>query len=163
MKSFNDYIHNIREEPPAQIIKGRCDIQKSDDEKRQIFGWASVAVTEDGEQVEDWQGDMIDPEDLEQAAYEYMLLFGNGGEMHDNPTHIVSKVIESIVFTEDKLKAMGIPEGTLPLGWWIGFQIQDDDVWEKIKNGTYSMFSIEGTAERVEVDDDDINDQEDGE
>jgi hypothetical protein len=106
---------------------------------------------------------MIDPEDLEQAAYEYMLLFGNGGEMHDNPTHIVSKVIESVVFTEDKLKAMGIPEGTLPLGWWIGFQIQDDDVWEKIKNGTYSMFSIEGTAERVEVDDDDIDDQEDGE
>lgn len=163
MKSFNDYIHNIREEPPGQIIKGRCEIRKSDDEKRQIFGWASVAVTEEGEQVEDWQGDMIDPEDLEQAAYEYMLLFGNGGEMHDNPTHIVSKVIESVVFTEDKLKAMGIPEGTLPLGWWIGFQIQDDDVWEKIKNGTYSMFSIEGTAERVEVEDDDIDDQEDGE
>jgi len=163
MKSFNDYIHNIREEPPSQIIKGRYEIQKSDDEKHQIFGWASVAIDEDGEQIEDWQGDMIDPEDLEQAAYEYMLLYGDGGEMHDNPTHVVSKVIESAVFTEEKMKAMGIPEGTLPVGWWVGFQIQDDDVWEKIKNGTYKMFSIEGTAERVEVGDDDRGNQEDGE
>lgn len=47
--------------------------------------------------------------------------------------------------------AMGIPEGTLPVGWWIGFQVTDADVWEKVKDGTYSMFSIEGKAERVEV------------
>ena len=50
MKSFNDYIHNIREEPPSQIIKGQCEIQKADNEKRQIFGWASVAIDEGGEQ-----------------------------------------------------------------------------------------------------------------
>ena len=27
-------------------------------------------------------------------------------------------------------------------------------VWEKVKDGTYSMFSIEGEAERVEVKED---------
>lgn len=47
------------------------------------------------------------------------------------------------------MAAMGIPEGTLPVGWWIGFQVTDADVWEKVKDGTYSMFSIEGKAERV--------------
>ena len=52
-----------------------------------------------------------------------------------------------------KMKAMGIPEGTLPVGWWIGFFVTDDDVWEKVKNGTYPMFSIEGEAERVKVED----------
>ena len=52
-----------------------------------------------------------------------------------------------------KMAAMGIPEGTLPVGWWIGFQVTDADVWEKVKDGTYSMFSIEGEAERVEVKD----------
>ena len=51
------------------------------------------------------------------------------------------------------MAAMGIPEGTLPVGWWIGFQVTDADVWEKVKDGTYSMFSIEGKAERVEVKD----------
>ena len=52
-----------------------------------------------------------------------------------------------------KMEAMGIPEGTLPTGWWIGFQVTDADVWEKVKDGTYSMFSIEGEAKRVEVED----------
>ena len=56
-----------------------------------------------------------------------------------------------IKLTEEKMAAMGIPEGTLPVGWWIGFQVTDADVWEKVKDGTYSMFSIEGKAERVEV------------
>ncbi len=62
-------------------------------------------------------------------------------------------LVESVVFTEEKMKAMGIPEGTLPVGWWIGFFVTDDDVWEKVKNGTYPMFSIEGEAERVKVED----------
>ena len=62
-------------------------------------------------------------------------------------------LIESVVFTEEKMKAMGIPSGTLPIGWWIGFKVLDEDVWEKVKDGTYSMFSIEGEAQRVEVED----------
>ena len=62
-----------------------------------------------------------------------------------------------VVFTEEKQRAMGIPEGTLPIGWWIGFKVFDTDVWEKVKDGTYSMFSIEGEAERVEVEDGDTD------
>ncbi len=46
---------------------------------------------------------------------------------------------------------MGIPPGTLPVGWWIGFYVDDDEAWEKIKNGTYKMFSIEGTATRETI------------
>ena len=57
------------------------------------------------------------------------------------------------MFTKDKQRAMGLPEGILPEGWWIGFYIEDDDAWERIKNGTYRMFSIEGRAERVPMDD----------
>ncbi len=59
-------------------------------------------------------------------------------------------LVESIVFTKEKILAMGIPEGTVPEGWWIGFKVLDEEVWEKVKDGTYSMFSIEGEAERVE-------------
>ena len=49
------------------------------------------------------------------------------------------------------MQVMGIPAGTLPIGWWIGFKVTDEDVWKKVKDGTYPMFSIEGEAERVEV------------
>ena len=46
---------------------------------------------------------------------------------------------------------MGIPEGTVPVGWWIGFKITDDDAWNRVKSGHYKMFSIEGQANRLPV------------
>ena len=113
------------------------------------FGWASVSIRADGELIEDWQGDIIAPCELEEAAYEYVRLYGEGGEMHERGG--VAVLIESVVFTDDNMAAMGIPTGTLPVGWWIGFKVLDEDVWEKVKDGTYKMFSIEGEAERVEV------------
>ena len=69
--------------------------------------------------------------------------------MHEEKGKAV--LVESVVFTKEKMEAIGIPEGTLPVGWWIGFKVLDKDVWEKVKNGEYPMFSIEGTAKRIEV------------
>lgn len=63
----------------------------------------------------------------------------------------IGVLIESIMFTKEKVRAMGIPEGTVPEGWWVGFHVTDPEVWEKVKNGTYSMFSIEGEAQRIPV------------
>lgn len=122
---------------------------KSDDDKRLVFGWANVAVRVDGEQIVDWQQDAIDVAELENAAYAYVAEFGAAGEMHRRGG--VGRVIESIVFTKEKAAALGIPPDILPEGWWIGFKISDDEVWEKIKTGEYSMFSIEGKAIREPI------------
>lgn len=138
------------EAPAEGILKSRFKIMKSDDEKMLAFGWASVSMRMGGEVIEDWQGDIIEPAELEAAAYEYVRLYGEGGEMHERGG--VAVLIESAVFTEEKMEAMGIPAGTLPVGWWIGFKVLDKEVWEKVKDGTYPMFSIEGEAERVEAD-----------
>lgn len=127
------------------------EILKSDSDKKLVFGWASISITIDGEQLEDRQQDVIDPEDLEQAAYEYVLNFRDAGEEHISTMRKKGKLVESCVLTEEKQKAMGIPAGTIPIGWWIGFKIEDDAAWERVKNGTYQMFSIEGQAERVPV------------
>lgn len=154
MKKFSDFIKKSAEpqkkEPASNVIKGRFKIAKSDD-KHLAFGWANVAIRADGEEIEDWQEDIIEPEELENAAYQYVLLYREGGEMHERGGAAV--LVESVVFTEEKMQAMGIPAGTLPIGWWIGFKVTDEDVWEKVKDGTYPMFSIEGEAERVEVED----------
>lgn len=157
MKSFNE-IMKIRDEPETKDVpveKKKFQIKKSDDEKMQAFGWASVALTENGEVLEDWQHDIIEPEELEQAAYKFVNLYREGGEMHERGG--VAYLIESVVFTEEKMMAMGIPEDVLPVGWWIGFQVTDADVWERVKNGTYSMFSIEGEAQRIEVKDEETD------
>lgn len=155
MKRFGDLITKSNERNPTDnqdnVIKGRFKIAKSDDDKRLAFGWANVSIRTDGEVIEDWQEDIIEPEELEKAAYQFVELYREGGEMHERGG--VAVLVESVVFTQEKQKAIGIPEGTLPVGWWIGFKVLDDDVWEKVKDGTYPMFSIEGEAERVEVDD----------
>ena len=126
-------------------------ILKSEGDQRLVFGWASVSVTVDGEQIEDLEGDAIDPEELEKAAYQYVLDFRDAGEMHDQGLRKKARLVESCVFTPEKLKAMRIPAGTVPLGWWVGFYVDDDEAWEKIKDGTYTMFSIEGRGEREPV------------
>ena len=141
MRKFSDMIEKKSRD---NVIKGKFKIMKSDDDKMLAFGWANVSMRVDGELIEDWQGDIIEPEELEAAAYEYVRLYGDGGEMHERGG--VAVLIESVVFTEEKMQVMGIPAGTLPIGWWIGFKVTDEDVWKKVKDGTYPMFSIEGEA-----------------
>lgn len=148
MRTFQDYYER---KPPDKVQKqkNKFKIAKKDDDKMLAFGWANVSVTIDGEVVEDYQEDIVEPEELEQAAYAFVELYREGGEMHERGGAAV--LVESVVFTEEKLKAMEIPEGTVPIGWWIGFKVTDPDVWERVKDGTYSMFSIEGEAIREEV------------
>jgi cation transport regulator ChaB len=124
-------------------------VLKVDAERQYVFGWASVAFAKDGSQVEDLQGDLIDLEDLEEAAYQFALAYRESGVMHDGEA--VGQMIESFMVTPDKLEAMGLPPDSLPMGHWVGFHVPDPAIFAKIKDGTYSAFSIQGTAVREEV------------
>lgn len=124
-------------------------VLKVDAERQYVFGWASVAITKDGQQVEDLQGDLIDVEDLENAAYEFALDYRGTGVMHQGD--VVGQLIESFMVTPDKLEAMGLAPDALPQGHWVGFHIPDAEVFGKIKDGSFSGFSIQGDAVREEV------------
>lgn len=140
-----DDIEIIEEE----VVKNSFKIAKSDDEQRLVFGWANIAIRTDGTQIEDHQEDVIEPEELERAVYEYVMFYRDGGEMHERTG--VAVMIESVVFTKEKMAAMGIPEEIVPCGWWIGLKVLDEDVWDKVKDGTYSMFSVGGEAIRQPI------------
>ena len=126
-------------------------IAKTEPDKMLVFGWGSVAVDADGTQIEDLQGDMIDPEDLEKAAYDHVLNFRSTGERHDPRLRRKGRLVESCVFTKEKQAAIGIPPGTVPEGWWVGYKIDDPEAWEKIKSGEYQSFSVEGKGERTPI------------
>ena len=95
--------------------------------------------------VVDSEGDVVPIAELEQAAYDFVLWNREGREMHRGEA--VASLVESMVFTPDKIALLGL-EGGVPMGWWVGFKVFDDEAWAKIKDGTYSMFSIGGRAKR---------------
>ena len=121
-------------------------IAKADPDQQLIFGWASVSE-EGGRLLVDKQGDSILPEDLEKAAYDFVLHARQHGEMHK----IIGtgKLVESMMFTTEKQAALGISIGKV--GWWVGFKVSDPDTWAAHKAGHLPEFSIGGSGRRVEA------------
>lgn len=121
-------------------------IQKTVDDKRQVFGFFSV-VEVNGSPVVDSQGDVIKSEDIESAVYKYVKHSRMGDERHDSRTKMVC--IESMYFSKEKQQALGIDLGCV--GWWGGFEVQDSGTWAKIKSGEYQGFSIGGVGRREQI------------
>lgn len=116
---------------------------KLDDDKFLAFGYASVAVDEQGNVVVDSQGDTISIEELEKAAYKFVSNWAITTVMHDIEKYgVVAELVESIVFTPEKLKILGLAKDALPQAWFVGFKVHDAETWQRIKNGELSMFSI---------------------
>lgn len=113
------------------------------EDQRLVFGWANVA------DVVDSHGDVISAATLEKAAYQFNLTFRDAGQMHTGGS--VGRLVESFMVTPEKLVAMGLAPDALPVGLWVGFKIDDADVWSKVKAGDYPMFSIQGRAVRKPV------------
>lgn len=133
---------------PVELV-GECRVSKADDALQILFGWASVAVNKAGEDVVDYHNDVIAIEDLELAAYDFVARSRDSGE--DHAGGISGDVVESFVVTPEKLDAMGIEKGVLPLGWWIGVHVADKTAYERAKTEK-TMFSIEGVAVREPLD-----------
>lgn len=137
------------------------EFSKFDQDKHLAFGWASVSKV-NGQPVVDKQNDYIDPDDLETAAYQYVLGSRVGGAMHgrdefDQPLK-VADLVESMVFTDDKVEAMGLPP-TFNRGWWVGMKIHDPNEWELVKKGAAggrTGFSIHGRGIRRDQDMDEL-------
>lgn len=135
-----------KEKDNVDKIEFIANISKLDEAQRLVFGWFSV-IEENGEVVKDLQGDMISEAELEKAAYDFVLNARVGGEMHVRKG--VGRLVESIMFTKEKQKALGID--LKKVGWWGGFKVDDEDVWEGVRSGKYVAFSIGGKGKRAEA------------
>jgi 8-oxo-dGTP pyrophosphatase MutT (NUDIX family) len=126
-------------------------VAKVKEDEGLVSGWANVAVQPDGSLPLDWQDDTIRPETLEKAAINFMMDYRGSGEMHQGEGKGKGIVVESIVFTKEKQKAIGIPEGCVPEGWFITVKVTDPEVFAAVKAGVYRMFSIQGRAKRIKL------------
>lgn len=132
-------INIIKPQPEQQVI---AKMNRVDEEKRRVFGFFSV-IEENDKEVVDYHGDVIASDDLEEAAYKYVMYSGMGDERHDERAKAM--LIESMFFSKEKQMALGIDLGKVC--WWGGFYILDDDLWQKVKSGQYPMFSIGGRSQ----------------
>lgn len=137
--------------PEPETFEISAEVVKVDEELGIVFGWGSVTKI-NGETLVDIQGDIIEDHELERAVYDFMVA-PKHDEMHER---IVpdSQIVESTVITDEKLQKMFPEAEALPpgkRGWWLGVKINDPEVLAKHKDGTYTGFSITGTAKREEV------------
>jgi len=123
----------------------RLAIHKLDKASRTAFGWASVVKDANGRVIIDHDSDVIPSEELEKAAYTYVLDSRDAGEMHERRG--VGRLVESCFLDTAKRAAMGVPEG--PTAWWVGYRIDDDAVLKRVESGELAELSIAGVADRV--------------
>ena len=126
-------------------------ILKVDPEKRRFWGWAYVAKNADGTQVVDHSGDFVDDDAFpafEDAAYNYVLESREGDLEHKS--FGAARLIEHVVMTPAKAEMMGL-SGEVPTGMWVGYQADDDSLWEGVKSGRLKSLSIVGKGRREQV------------
>lgn len=113
-------------------------IDKSD-EKQLVYG---VVYEPD---VEDAHGDYMDAEDIEKAAHEFMKVARNIDTNHDFEAG-VGEVVESYIAPAD----FDIDGEKITKGTWLMVTKASDEVWESIKKGDITGYSMAGTAEVIE-------------
>jgi site-specific DNA-adenine methylase len=97
-------------------------------------------------EVVDAQGDIYSSEEIRRAAHRFMEEFGGLGLMHRLRVNGQVKVLESYLAPVDfTLGEVQVRKGT----WLLAVRVLADDLWERVKNGELTGFSIGGSARRV--------------
>ncbi|MBL4904286.1 MAG: hypothetical protein JKY62_16810 [Desulfocapsa sp.] len=135
------------------------NIAKTDAGNQIIGGWFSVFKV-DGDIIVDTDNEEIDIESYNKVFIEFSKNYRNAN--FDHGSEIKGSLIDNILIDTPEMAKMlvheitGIPMDEIPvqkLGHFGSFQIHDKaDFEDAVKNKL--MFSIEGTCDRVEVDDD---------
>jgi len=119
----------------------KADILKYSEESRLAIGWAYVC-TVNGELSMDHSGEYIRPDVMEKAATDFMIDVRVAKAMHSGPQ--VGEVVHSLPLTKGIADALGIQSDKE--GWIVAIKVHDDAVWNLVKSGKLSSFSIGGRA-----------------
>ena len=95
------------------------ELKKSVEDKKQVFGWANVAEDEQGNTIEDYQGDSMTSEELEKTAYNYVLKFRDTGERHNPTLRKKRQNDREYCIHKRKITSIGIARGQFAL-WLVG-------------------------------------------
>jgi len=118
---------------------------------KQTYGYVLIP------NLPDFQGDVMSDTEVVKACHSYMknlaknLQQGQGTSEEHSYFDGVGYVIESVIDTDGSIaKAHGAEEH--PGGWWIGLQVENDEIWKSIEEGEITGYSIGGSGKRSPYD-----------
>ncbi len=95
--------------------------------------------------VVDSQGDTYSADEVRKAAHRWMENYAQLGKQHSELVTGKLKILESFVAPID----FSIGEEVVKAGtWMLAIRVADDDLWTAVKSGSFTGFSIGGTAMR---------------
>lgn len=120
------------------VLAKRIPLLKTGEE-RYVFGIVLEPETVDA------QKDIYSAAEVRDAAHRFMEEYQNIGLMHRGYVNDAVKILESYVApTEFEVDGTKVRKGT----WLLAVRVQDDSLWQQVKNGELGGFSIGGTAIR---------------
>lgn len=132
---------HVEPAPPPSIEKSHTVrmIRKADAEERFVFG---IVLEPD---VIDSQNDTYSAEEVRKAAHGFMEKHAQLGQQHSAIVTGKLKILESYVAPVD----FSIGEEAVKAGtWMLAIRVVDDGLWSMMKAGSFTGFSIGGTAIR---------------
>lgn len=132
-----------REETLAKSAIDRARLVKADEE-RYVFG---IVLEPD---VVDSQNDTYSAEEVRKAAHRFMAEYQQIGHQHSAIVTGKIKILESYVAPADfEVGGQTVKKGT----WLLATRVDDDELWEAVKSGDLTGYSIGGVAMRAPAED----------
>lgn len=114
------------------------EFAKTDDEKQIVVG-----VVLEPDEI-DTQGDIITLDEIEKAAHEFLIKSRVVGKQHE--TVADAEIVESYLVPEDlTIGVEKVKKGT----WVMAVKVHSDELWQEVKDGKFSGFSIGGKGKRL--------------
>ena len=94
--------------------------------------------------VPDAQHDWITPEELEEAAHNFLIKAREAGERHSK--HADAEVAESYIAPSDMtIGGQKVIKGS----WVVCMKVNSKELWAKVRSGEYKSFSMGGSSKRI--------------
>ncbi|MGK8833738.1 XkdF-like putative serine protease domain-containing protein [Bacillus paranthracis] len=123
-------------EKEVKIIKGE------DEEQKLVYGIVYSPGSADDPETHDAHGDFMTAEEIEKSAHNFIAKYRNIDTQHDFNAG-AGEVVESYVAPVD----MEINGETITKGTWVLVTKATDEIWEDIKDGKMTGYSLAGVAE----------------
>lgn len=122
------------------------DVRICKAEERYVLG--IVLEPQDPDNPLDSQGDVYTAETIRCSAHLFMEEYRNIGLQHSGLINDKVKILESWIQHEDTvIGGQSVKAGS----WLMAVRVLDDDLWEAVKDGRLTGFSIGGTGKRTPI------------